>query len=972
MSKWLLVILLLPIVVSAQLDTFDFPTPGSGGMVSNVDGGDVPPNTSLYMLNTDIVTRPGLIQKRLPLKSLQATTPILYGAYGYFHPFTGHKVAIGVTGHADYGGAGRFVVSDSFSYDLSDSLDALIFPWTDAAHDWTPWHNMLLHCDGKSTPVAFTTQQGYRLADSLPDTLTYEPRVISLGLEAPGQLRVGLMNFTDKELTGTYVYNYAFLIDTTGVQKSSDLGTPSVPVFPKNQRVILSMFEGFEPGDTTAEILVVRKKLDGQEKWYVIDTLGYKPAAFTVAVNGSEFRWPPAPDPYDAWVHECTVDVDLNQWIFNIVRQSYTSLGVQYNDYFATAEAIVDSMNTISGLKDSVRAYIARGGHFGSDFYLVVQNVSPTDTLGVRVDDSLTASRQSYGRGQQGLSVYIDSIADTTTVNEFDRTKIDTIYRRPGELLFLGDSLALPDDTSFSAYDDSVYALAYSFYDPVSGAESPVGPILWTKLVTFGDGSGGDGDTAYYYKFGIPQLSPDHPSWIRIYQGVRQSTLAGAGTLSDTAVLYGLYERRSGPFGSDSIVMVLGNWSDDAVALGIDTALVLIDTLYEYQMFTNANGDPVIVIPFAWNLAIPASDLAAVNNRLYAVGDPEFRNRISYSAPDSAWRWPPINVIRLDEAVNDEIVAIEPDLQETGLYVLKHNSIYLLGGYASFDPEYSFSYVVLSRKIGAVSKHTVVRYDGKTYFLSPDLKAYVLEGARAPREISQNIENWLDSLYSTYELALEHARVYALGDYILFGSDSSLEDNYNSATPLAFHPASETWSVRKLDSAYKPIGSFQYDTSSVKRGFGYYDWALFRDKTNAELRSENLSTILGDGGDYHFNFQWESPLLGSGYRRHQITEIQLTVNVQNRTWLRYTIYNAGHDSLVSDSIFLVPADRENQRITVLAHDDTQLSVRFWTHYGETVIGDPTPIAVPSWVEIKNVRIIMKDLGDAYPEHHGSP
>lgn len=965
----------LAISGSAQLDTIRIPLPGSRGMVSNADPTDIDLSASYYMKNTDIVTTAGVVQKRLPLQALQQTTPVLWGAFGYFER-RGQKLAIGVTSHGDYSGKiGQFVVSDSFSYDLNDSLDAQIFPYTDAYHDWTPWENILIHCDGQSTPTAFTTEQGYQMADSLPDTVTFEPRLISLGLEAPGQLRVGLVNQSGGELTATegYVYNSAFLIDTTGVQKSSDMGVPSVPVFPKDQRVILSMFEGFEPGDTTAEILVLRKKLDGQQKWYVTDTLGYKPAAFTVGLVGSNWRWPPAPVPYEAWTHVCTVDVDASQWIFSTDRQSYTYLGVQYNDYNATAQTIVDSINTISGLKDSARAYIPRGGHpvtYGST-YFIVQNKSPLDTLGVRVDDSLTAARQSYGRGQQGSFVYIDSIADTTTVDEFDRTKIDTTYRRPGELLFLADSSALPDDTFFTVYDDSLYALAIAYYDPPTGIESPVGPILWTKMANFTDGVSGNGDTAWFYHFGLPQVSPDHPSWIRIYQSVRQSTRAGAGTGGDTVVLYGIYETRLPPFGADSLVLVLGNWSDSAVVFGMDTASILIDTVYEYQQFFSITGDPVLKIPFEFNMQIPATDIARVSYRLYAIGDPEFPNRIYYSQPDSAHNWPLTNFIKLDEAVNDELVAIEQDQTKKGMYALKHNSCYHLRGAYALDPDYDFTFRMLSETIGAVSRHAVVRYGGDTYFLSPDLKAYVLDGGVEPREISQPIENWFDTMYSTYELAAEHARVYVLGDHVLFGSDSSLEDNVNTALPMAYHPKTQTWTLRDYDTdqQYKPVGSFQYNASTTK-GFGYYDWLMFRPSLNGHLRGENRRSFLGDLDTSYFPFEFETKAVGSGVNQHRIEEILLTVKTASRLWLRYTIYNAEHDSLVSDSIYLSSGAKANQRIVVDQHNDTRLIVRFWTKKGEQTPGDPTPIDITNWPEIKEIRLVMRDLGSDYDTRSG--
>ena len=280
-----LVVGILPCAVQAQdvLTEVRIPRPGIGGMVSNVAPGDLTVGQLFYSLNVDPGRRPGELRPRLPLRDYGTASRRIYGVSGYFNPKTGHKLVIGVGDsvyyqYFDTNGVtismpchvGQFFVSDTFTTDVTNGVGSYVFPAADAYHDWTAHRDMLVHCDGESLPLIFTTSDASMRVVSAGDSTTFNPRVISMGLEAPGQLRVGMTDLAGSRL-GSYRYSYAW-VDTV-TDTTSPMAIPSAVLYPDNHYPYLTQFEHPVCDSAFATLLILRQKQDGQALWYVADSL---------------------------------------------------------------------------------------------------------------------------------------------------------------------------------------------------------------------------------------------------------------------------------------------------------------------------------------------------------------------------------------------------------------------------------------------------------------------------------------------------------------------------------------------------------------------------------------------------------------------------------------------------------------------------------------------------------------------------
>jgi hypothetical protein len=226
-----MVIIIAVVTSHCQVTEHVFKSPGLKGMVSNVDIDAHDPQMSPYMLNlrTD---RTGRLRPRLAIDNYGTNATKVYGAFGYHNPLTNHKLIVGVTDHATYP-LGQFVVSDTFGTEVgTDTLSGTIFPYADIQHYWTRYKDALIHCDGKSIPAIFSTSQYFLYDQTKPDTFGFAPHVISMGMEAPGQPRVGLVGGSGN-LDDRYIYAVAF-------QSDSVIGIQSRPVYPKNQNVYIT------------------------------------------------------------------------------------------------------------------------------------------------------------------------------------------------------------------------------------------------------------------------------------------------------------------------------------------------------------------------------------------------------------------------------------------------------------------------------------------------------------------------------------------------------------------------------------------------------------------------------------------------------------------------------------------------------------------------------------------------------------
>ena len=994
---WILGIIIAGIIISAVIIFFSgiiyaqdvltemqIPRPGIQGMVSNVAPGDLTPEQLFYSLNMDGYSTPGILKRRVGLQYYGTSNAGFWGVAGYYDPYRQHKVIVGVDDstyayttldtaaspdlyEAQSANVGQFFVSDTFSTLADNGVGGLVVPSRDAFHDWTPYNDMLIHCDGKAVPSVFTTINTGFYQDSLPDTVTYEPRVISLGLEAPGQLRVSVLD-GDGELDGAYRYAYAFV--KPEADSLSHMSLPSAPVYPNGESVALTGFENYLfPSDTADPYwkLILRQKQDGRNEWKVIDTLKslfIDSVCKTVSVLIQTLRYNGS-IPLGAVDknYELTISVESDtggvggeETITSVVNYNTTGRStVVYN----IARILADSINAIdtAGIADTVRAY-------DQGAYITVI-VAPKLTFTITESGGLGSDTMLVETVQEGIAtpapgtiIYVDNIHDTIAADapKFDLTWIDTSIHAPGQLLYgaftaAGATDATVADSGGYAYIDSVYNVAYSFYDPATGMESPLGPALHTTL--------SDSTDAAEDSIGFRQLStgwPDaaRPGWIRLYQGIVQSILIGGG---DTTHWHLLYEMRT----RDSArTIIWGNWTDAQVSTGLDTSLILTNVVYDYQVVSNISGDPIVLPPYNYDNQIVFSDIETWADRFWGIGDPQFPSRLYYSEIAKIWSWNPLASFPLDEGVNDELVALE--VVGGQLVAFKHNSIWSFSG---GDAEYNFQFDPLTRSTGAVSRETVIKHGDVVYFLSPELRVYVLSGGGL-KEISQPIEDWIDSTFKAsrlgavtvadYLAAMNYAQMFILGDAVKLLNDSS-------GYMMSYHVPTGTWwrEIYKSHTAtYIPLGSFRYDSTENLAGLGSND-KLFNHSSGA-FREEYPHKLLTDKAG---TFAWEAEMSagGDGINLYTVDQIVLNLYSRHYNYLRYNIYDETGDSLCTDNLALTSDSSGIYIWDVVPHAPCVYPrVKFWAKTGETYGAGGDPPAVPNLVEFEDIRFILRNHG----------
>jgi hypothetical protein len=820
-------------------------------MVSNYDDEMVQPTNVIYSLNADVTTRPGVMKRRTAIADYGVNETLLYGAYGYYNPLTGDKLVIGVTDNA-VDGLGQFVVSDTFGTEVGeDTLPGAIFPYADVYHDFTPYEDVVVCADGKSIPCLFTTSQGYLYTLSKPDTFGYDPHLISMGLEAPGQPRVGVVNAGDTgNLDGRYIYAFAYIPDSV-------LGIESRPITVENGHIYITNF----PMDIGVYLL--RKTGQEDNLWYkvysdTIDTDGfYFIDSVTDTAQAIWVEWYKNETPY----YDTLPSSDLGFW--------HTAFDNVYYQC-CTEPELWDSI----GYRTKIWRYqtsICCGGldcdySLGCSNYRIIAYDSVTTDVDSFVIDTNVSMEvfipQGSGRAP-GQFVYVTQAG-----------KIDTVG-------YVADSAM--------ASPDSLYWIAYSYYDQVTGMESPLGPILACSLTEI------DTDSVFSRLFAFDNFDLTlNPSNIRVYQTVAKTTLPGA---SDTMVWYGILQIRA----FDGTV-TLGNWNDDSVLVGLDTSYITTQQYYSHQMLHK------ILPPYNYDCRIPFSDIEYIAGQFWGIGDPDYPNRIYFSEYDwpgmNIFSWYPLDFIQIRELGNDELIAIEraEGFGADALYLLAHNSIWLMDD--------NGTYQAISTRVGAASRETVVKHGEGIYFLSPNLRFYALTGGQL-QEISQPVENYVESVFvdwNIYGYQGFYAWGHTFGDYVRWFNDTT-------GMGLSVNTKSGAWTLERYGSgAYVPRRSFSYDTlRSVGASVVMTsDVELLYTDDTISLRKADPTAVydVADGDRLNRAIQsaYWTPHMTDGSRYQQVSEIDLTLNLRSPSALHYAVYNQYGDSLCGDSVYVSRSD----------------------------------------------------------------
>lgn len=882
--------------------TVDIPllAPGRLGMITNIGASEFPAEAMRYSLNLDI-SRPGVIRKRLGLEYYGPAHHYLWGATSYYNAYDLHRLIVGVhestfvwfdaAGISNPSVVGHFFVSDTFATDPSNPVSGLVFPYRDTYHDWISWRDLAFHCDGKAIPIIITTSQTFWVTDSTDsvnnqisrfDTLGFEPRAVSLGLEAPGQLRVGL---TDSKgpLRGAYKYSYAFFDPTT--DSSSKAAIFSATIHPRNELPYLTQFESYEEVDSVMWKLILRQKQDASLEVIVIDT--QKTGSFDdygtiklLDIHGqpgiSSYK---VPHDYLYWIVIVSDSLAGNPR----ARDSIGYLTEEFGDERVedVAGKLADSINNMTVMADSVLAT-----KVGWD--VSVGSILPCLYYTLTTDTGITVISVLDSANITNLGtplVYVDTLSDSlATVKWIPDTgsTIDTTIRTPGGLTFawtVSGSSQATDNTGPHAYEDSIYPVAYSLFDPATGLESPLGPSLHVNLAD--SGVGADSIVFAALTTGWPA---SRAQWMRWYQGIVKTSLVGGG---DTTIWYGLFQQRT----NDSArTAVLGNWEDTTVTIGLDTSTITTDTLYEYQLFVGASGAVIQRPPYNYDLQIPFTQMRlGGDGRFYGIGDPACPTCVYYTPPDTI-AWNPIDYFELGLPGGDEFVAME-ELHGT-IYLLAHKSFWYIPGFEA-EIETPYGRIIdpnadawKMAEVGAVSRETVVKYEDAIYFLTTKREVMVFDGEL--RELSVLIEDRIDSIFVDYDAMVNYGHLVGQYDAIKLSNDSTGE-------VLSIDIRTETWG-HELFTNFTPQRMFIYDSVNTD-----VSEICFEVGTDPFLRQYRNGVRNDEGG----NIAWaaEFPVVGDGRKIYSVEYLNLRMEPRSNWKLRYTIYDADGDSLVTDSIF---------------------------------------------------------------------
>lgn len=902
------------------LTTYRFVAPGLGGMVSNYDDEMLQSTDALYLLNGYVTETPGVLGRRTAIKDYGVNVTSLYGVTGYYNPWTGGKSIFGVTDNA-VDGLGQFVVSDTFGTEVGyDTLSGTIFPHADAYHDFTPYEDVVVCADGYNVPCIFSTSQGFLYTQSKPDTFGYDPHLVSMGLEAPGQPRVGVVHAGDTgNLGGRYIYAFAYIPDSV-------LGIESRPVTVKNEHIYITNF----PMDIGVYLL----RKTGQE-----DNLWYE-------------------------IYSDTVDTDGFYFIDSVTDTALVVRVVWWKD--ASDDSLFDTLPS-----SDLGFYYTDG--YDRVCYQCCNEPASWDSIGYRrklwdfdlkwcCGTDLSMCNHDLGCGSRSFWS-LDSV--TTDIDSFAIDTSGLVFvpqstgRAPGQFVYVSgtgkiDTVGYVDSLAMSP-PESLYWIAYSYYDQVTGIESPLGPILACSLTEI------DTDTVFSRMFAFDNFDLTlNPSNVRTYQTVTKTTLPGA---SDTMVWYGVLEMRA----FDGTV-VLGNWNDDSVAVGLDTGYINTNLYYTHQMLRNDVGTGVRVLPpYKYDCRIPFSDIEYMAGQLWGIGDPDYPNRIYFSEYDwpgmNIFSWYPLDFVQIREIGNDELIKIEraEGFGADALYVFANNSIWLLNT--------SGDYQAISTRVGAASQETVVKHGEDVYFLSPDLRFHVLTGGQI-QEISQPIENYVESVFvdwNVYGYRGFYAWAHTFGDYVRWFNDTT-------GMGLSFNTISQVWTLERYGSgAYVPRVSFSYDTMHSGGASVIFtsDVELLCMDSTVSLRKADPTGFYDAAGSGKTNcleraiqFAYWTPRLGDGTRYQQIQEFDITLDCSHSGAFHYIIYDEDNDSLCGDSIYLsgVPV---HLRIHPPYNNCLRPSLKIYTNDTDSLTtggGDPRWLQYYHNFKIHDLTVKVRDMG----------
>ena len=533
---------------------------------------------------------------------------------------------------------------------------------------------------------------------------------------------------------------------------------------------------------------------------------------------------------------------------------------------------------------------------------------------------------------------YTDNLSDSVSVEYENSPAAITVYGNPSKIASPdyipqpgGFMKGIRRTGSFGNVEDTALGgvwgniidtgkthwIAYSYYDPNTNAESPLGPLLelsgLTAYIDTTNLTAGDNDTgrAFTYRKNYTRES-QRPSWVRLYRSLAD----------DSTIMVALYQTRANFMLHAALDVDSDDGANDEVrynwmpvfiteSQAVSGNFGAAETRYNYSssasklihinpwhigsFYKNILGDdithivtddiglPVIRPPYLFGAQIALSDVAYSSGRLWGIGDPAFPQRLYYSAFNNIYDMSPFNYLSMDESDADELVGIEVAEGSFGrvLYAFKHNKIFMVRG---DDPEHDLTFFPISTNIGAANKQSIQKVGNDIYFLALDYRVYRLRGASEPVNISLPIQDRLWSLLrfqpGWFSVSTADPFSYQIGDNICWGNRDSttyMAYNYKMNIWAEYNYGADTATV--FSTHRTPKFSFPYDTSASGTGFrtDFRVIAVGGDTLCTE-QDIHFDERNGSGAaNWHIPMVYESPCYGDGEYLWRIQRVVLNV-----------------------------------------------------------------------------------------------
>ena len=537
-----------------------------------------------------------------------------------------------------------------------------------------------------------------------------------------------------------------------------------------------------------------------------------------------------------------------------------------------------------------------------------------------------------------GAFTYTDNLSDSISVEYEDSPAAIEVYQNPSKIASTdyimqpgGFIKGIRRTGTFGNVEDTAgggvwgniidtgktHWIAYSYYDPITNAESPLGPLKelsgLTAYIDTTNLTAGDNDTGRAFTYRKSYTNEfERPSWVRLYRSLED----------DSLIMVALYQTRANymlhnALDEDAAAAreVRYNWMPVFVteAQAVSGNFGAVETRYNYSstarrivrsmyhlprltLFTTDDithvatddiGLPIIRPPYSFGVPIVLSDVAYSSGRLWGIGDPAFPQRLYYSAFNNIYDMSPFNYLSMDESDADELVAVEIAEGSFGrvLYPFKHNKIFMVRG---DDPEHDLTFFPISTNIGAANKQSIQKVGNDIYFLSPDYRVYRLRGAGEPVDISLPIQDRLWSILvfqpGWFNLNTSNPFSFQIGDNICWGNEDSttyMAFNYKMNVWHEYNYGPDTASV--FSTHRTPKFSFPYDTSKSNTGFRS-DFRVIAVGGDSLCIEQDLPFDDQDGAsaaNWHINKEYESPCYGDGENLWRLQRVVLNVKRSN-------------------------------------------------------------------------------------------